>query len=1403
MKEDYRTHVTDVDVSEEFEPELARKRTTSKRKVKKIVTIFAKDNIITENPNIALELGKSISITEAKKEEAVRKVHATHARIVTETFPEPTRRKPSGVLDESIVVSATSSEGTGTKPGVLDEEKDISEEKVILEWGDEQDNTDDEDAKIESDTNEIKYKIYVYKDVDVEMAEPKTVEHEKKEKEEMTDAETCLPEFSMACACDPQTCCVLVEWTFVAKLNEKDFSQEELKKGITMEEDYRTHVTDVDVSEEFEPELARKRTTSKRKVKKIVTIFAKDNIITENPNIALELGKSISITEAEKEETVRKLHATHARIVTETFPDPTRRKPSCKAFSMRKRTYLKRRLFLNGEMNKTVSILMMMMLRRMIDADYEGGDHVSDTQDTDDEDAKIESDTNEIKYKIYVHKDMDVEMAEPKTVEHEKKEKEEMTDAAKPNVEKSAKEEGDTKKAIGCSFLVKEAIEFPLPSSSLSVSSGFIQKVHVLVISKTINLLPIPKIITETTVYSPQVTPIISTLQQTRTPIPTPLITTNTPTITTVVFESDALNTIQLRVAKMEKDVSKLKKLDLSVEASAALKTQVPTVVDEYLRSKVGDVFQRNCRNTRQILFRNEKQKMPQFTIKSVDKATLKEYDLKSYLYQFMHANKSFNRNPTNHWLYYLLMEALIEDENAIDKGVADTIKDHKRKHDDDDDDDDDDEEPSTGPNQGKMMKRRRTKESVSSKKPFATKETPKGKALSKGSKTGKSTSSKEPVEEPIVEGVLDDASEDVVHDDNQPQDTSQPKKDKTLEWLKHPIRPPTLDLEWNKYQVVLDQPEQTWFNQMVSASKNPLTSNDLMATLIDFSMFMLNALKIDNLTQDLLLGPFYKLLKGTCTSSIELKYNFQECFNALTEKLNWNNPGGDCYPFNMSKPLPLQEHQDMLLLVVQHKLFHLNESDIVDLIVALQMFIKSFIIKRQVKDLQLGVESYQKKLNITAPQRTFSGIELTPIISTLQQTRTPIPTPPITTNTPTITTVVSESDALNTIQLRVTKIEKDVSKLKKLDLSVEASVALKTQVPTVVDEYLRSKVGDVFQKKLQKHTADLIQKNPTNHWLYHLLMEALIEDENAINKGVADTIKDHKRKHDDDDDDDDDDEEPLAGPNQGKMMKRGRTKESVSSKKPSATKETPKGKALSKGSKTSKSTSSKEPVEEPIVEGVLDDAGEDVVHDDNQPQDTSQPKKDKTLEWLKHPLRPPTLDLEWNKCQVVLNQPEQTWFNQMVSASKNPLTSNDLMATLINFSMFMLNALKIDNLTQDLLLGPFYKLLKDMLLLVIQHKLFHLNESDIVDLIVALQMFIKSLIIKRQVKDLQLGVERYQKKLNITAPQRTFSGIECKELYTSSYDPPGAIYKDQNKHKRVMRADKLYKFLDETLKKV
>ncbi|GJT36925.1 hypothetical protein Tco_0936790 [Tanacetum coccineum] len=76
-------------------------------------------------------------------------------------------------------------------------------------------------------------------------------------------------------------------------------------------------------------------------------------------------------------------------------------------------------------------------------------------------------------------------------------------------------------------------------------------------------------------------------------------------------------------------------------------------------------------------------------------------------------------------------------------------------------------------------------------------------------------------------------------------------------------------------------------------------------------------------------------------------------------------------------------------------------------------------------------------------------------------------------------------------------------------------------------------------------------------------------------------------------------------------------------------------------------------------------------------------------------------------------------------------------------------------------------------------------NGKDIVDFIVALRMFTRSLIIKRHVEDVQLGVDSYQKKLNITKPQKTFPGIKFKELYTPSVEPPGTV-RDELYHRLI-----------------
>ncbi|GJT98681.1 hypothetical protein Tco_1094199 [Tanacetum coccineum] len=73
------------------------------------------DNIVPK-PDLALELGKSISLTEAEEEAVAREVHATHARIVSESEPEPTQRRQSGIaFRDSFIVSKKRSSDSSKK----------------------------------------------------------------------------------------------------------------------------------------------------------------------------------------------------------------------------------------------------------------------------------------------------------------------------------------------------------------------------------------------------------------------------------------------------------------------------------------------------------------------------------------------------------------------------------------------------------------------------------------------------------------------------------------------------------------------------------------------------------------------------------------------------------------------------------------------------------------------------------------------------------------------------------------------------------------------------------------------------------------------------------------------------------------------------------------------------------------------------------------------------------------------------------------------------------------------------------------------------------------------------------------------------------------------------------------
>ncbi|GJR41415.1 hypothetical protein Tco_1217099 [Tanacetum coccineum] len=257
-----------------------------------------------------------------------------------------------------------------------------------------------------------------------------------------------------------------------------------------------------------------------------------------------------------------------------------------------------------------------------------------------------------------------------------------------------------------------------------------------------------------------------------------------------------------------------------------------------------------------------------------------------------------------------------------------------------------------------------------------------------------------------------------------------------------------------------------------------------------------MNRLNVQTLTPELLAGPTFELMKGTCKSLTELEYFCEEVYKATTEKLDWINAEGRQYPHDLRQPLPLvpnsqgrhvipfhhfinndleylcggessrkystsvtkttaadyghikwiedlgkkrrqfyafatsresardvyskrriiavtkveivewqnykhldwitvrrdddvlykfkegdlhrlriQDIEDMLLLLVQRKVTNLNVEERIAFNVSLRMFTRSVVIQRRVEDLQLGVESYQKKLNLTKPDMYRSNL--------------------------------------------------------------------------------------------------------------------------------------------------------------------------------------------------------------------------------------------------------------------------------------------------------------------------------------------------------------------------------------------------------------------------------------------
>nr|GEW67446.1 reverse transcriptase domain-containing protein [Tanacetum cinerariifolium] len=100
--------------------------------------------------------------------------------------------------------------------------------------------------------------------------------------------------------------------------------------------------------------------------------------------------------------------------------------------------------------------------------------------------------------------------------------------------------------------------------------------------------------------------------------------------------------------------------------------------------------------------------------------------------------------------------------------------------------------------------------------------------------------------------------------------------------------------------------PVQPRISNLAQKDNSHDSFNELMNTPLDFLAFVMNRLKIDALTLELLAGPTFELMKGSCKSLVELEYFLAEVCKATIAKLDWNNPEGQQYPHDLRKPLPL-----------------------------------------------------------------------------------------------------------------------------------------------------------------------------------------------------------------------------------------------------------------------------------------------------------------------------------------------------------------------------------------------------------------------------------------------------------------------------------------------------------------
>nr|GFB89529.1 hypothetical protein [Tanacetum cinerariifolium] len=262
----------------------------------------------------------------------------------------------------------------------------------------------------------------------------------------------------------------------------------------------------------------------------------------------------------------------------------------------------------------------------------------------------------------------------------------------------------------------------------------------------------------------------------------------------------------------------------------------------------------------------------------------LSEMELKKILIEKMEGNKSIQRSDEQRNLYKVLVDAYDADKAILDTYGESTILKRRRE---------DDDQEGTSAGSDRVSKRQKEGgEHASASTPSETATRGAGRSTTGSQSRQLSASESTLAEEPMQTTCQMEEPPHPVFEtgaDDQPivQTSKHP------EWFSQPRRPPSPDRDWNRTLPATQGDAQSWISDLARQTDARSSFNELLDTLIDFSNFIMNRFNVDTLTLELLAGPTYELMRGSCNSLTELEYHLAEPLTLIPD-----NRGRRVIPF-------------------------------------------------------------------------------------------------------------------------------------------------------------------------------------------------------------------------------------------------------------------------------------------------------------------------------------------------------------------------------------------------------------------------------------------------------------------------------------------------------------------------